>query len=270
MATSASSFLKRGSPSAWPDELTVINDANHALFDERLALPVTDERLRNLVAVGQVQPIAVRVEGNELVVTAGRQRWKMATVINHLVGTRPYVGKIKSVSDAISRLKGTALAKWIADQVPNGMKLQFVVYRGDAMEAGRASTSENEMRVDDPREAKIRRAQRMAKQGHSPEDIADAFGFGVDAAAVAKVKRWLKVDLSAPPKEREARTAMRPSAKRIDDVLAMLATNPDIKEVNGAIVLLRWATGKVTAAEVSEQWPELAEALGAAKKAKAA
>jgi hypothetical protein len=263
MATNASSFLKRGSPSCWPDELTVINDPNHALFDERLALPVTDERIRNLVAVGQVQPIAVRVEGNELVVTAGRQRWKMATVINHLVGVRMYKGKIESIWDAIERLKRTPLASWIADQVPNGMKLQFVVYRGDAMEAGRASTSENEMRVDDPRDAKIRRAQRMAKQGHSAEDIADAFGFGVDAAAVAKVKRWLKVDLDRPQEKKPRPKSTRPSKSTVNDVVIALG-DPRVG------TLLCWVRGESTAEQVLEFYPELAEALGATKKAEAA
>ena len=44
-------------------------------------------------------------------------------------------------------------------------------------EAGLAATSENEQRDDDPREAKIRRVQRMAKQGFEPvEHIADAMG----------------------------------------------------------------------------------------------
>lgn len=216
---SASSFLKRGSPSAWPDELIVINDPNHALFDERMALPISDERLRNLVAVGQIQPIAVRVEGDELVVTAGRQRWKMASVIN-----------------------------------------------GDSMEAGRAATSENEMRVDDPRDAKIRRAQRMAKQGHAAEDIADAFGFGVDAAAVTKVKRWLKVDLDKPREKKARGAATRPSVKILTDLAtALRAADHD----HDAAVLLDFAAGKITLDEAIKEWPGLADAV-TAKKAKAA
>ena len=47
----ASSFLKRGSPSIWPHELTVADDPDHPLFDDRMPLPVTDERIRNFAAV---------------------------------------------------------------------------------------------------------------------------------------------------------------------------------------------------------------------------
>jgi hypothetical protein len=256
----ARDLIKRGSPSAWPDELVVITNPRHKDYDERiLVVPVTDERIRNFVAIGQIQPVSVVIVGDDLVVNAGRQRWKRATVINHIVGVRPYTGKLDPVLEAINRIKGTDFAKWIADVVPNGMKLQYALYRGDEMEAGRASVSENEQRDEDPRETKIRKAQRMAKHGHSEADIADAFGFGVDKAAVAKVKRMLKVDLSAPtpaPKTRAKPT--RPSAKVISRIADAL------REVgHGGAELLDFTLGKRTAEEVAVLFPSLAEAFAA-------
>lgn len=273
MTTNASSFLKRGSPSKWPDELVVVTDPSLPGYDERLdAVPVTDERIRNFAAVGQIQPVSVLVVGDDLVINAGRQRWKRAMVINHIVGARPYTGKVKPVLDAIARIKGTSFAKWIADTCPNGVKLQFAVYRGDSMDAGRAAVSENEQRDEDVREAKIRKAQRMAKQGHAAEDIADAFGFGVDAAAVAKVRRWLKVDLSAPPSKPKPRgAATRPSAKALTAAATELrrATVGYSVDFSTIADLLDYAAGSKTIADIAKINTGLAEVL-AEKKAKAA
>ena len=236
----AASLIKRGSPSKWPDEFVVITDPKHPSYDERIeTVPVTDERIRNFVAVGQVQPVSAVVVGNNLVLNAGRQRWKRATVINHIVGVRMYGGNVGPIWEAIERIKRTPFAKWISDQVPDGMKLQFSLYRGDEMEAGRASVSENEQRDEDPREAKIRKAQRMAKQGHQPEDIADAFGFGTDKAAIAKVKRWLKVDLSKPSTPKTRGKSTRPSAAKVKAVGALAAEHAS-DEIR---VVLDWVNG---------------------------
>src|SRR4051812_39485823 len=70
------SLVKRGSPSAWPHELEVVDDPSDPFFDDRNELPVSDERIRNFVLVGQVQPISVKLRGGRLLVNAGRQRWK--------------------------------------------------------------------------------------------------------------------------------------------------------------------------------------------------
>jgi Homeodomain-like domain-containing protein len=245
------SLVKRGSPSAWPHELEVVDDPTDPFFDDRNELPVSDERIRNFVLVGQVQPISVKLRGGRLLVNAGRQRWKRATIINHVAGHRAYAGKLQSVLDAIKRIRGTDLETLIADRCSAGMKLQFTLYRGDEKEAAGASMSENEQRDEDPLINKIKRAQRLAKHGHTAQDIADYCGVSEQTA-----KKWLGRDLSAPPATRKPRAkSTKPSKSVVNDVVIALG-DPKVG------TLLCWVRGESTTEQVLEFYPELAEALG--------
>lgn len=245
---STESLIKRGTPSAWPHELTVVDDPNDQLYDERLdLLPVTDERIRNFVLVGQIQPVAVQVHGDDLAIADGRERWKIATVINHVAGVHPYEGKNKPVREALRRLKGTAMEKLIADRCAQGIKLQFVLNRskGGAL----VTTSANEQRDDDPLATKMRRAQRMASQGHQPKDIADAFG-----KTEQTIKAWIARDLDKP-REKKAKVAGRPGAH----ALAAMAENTVL--VPREADLLKWAAGAMDTKTLIKEWPELSAAL---------
>lgn len=252
-------LIKKGTPSAWPDELTIVDDPKHALYSESIHDEIKEERVRNLLIVGQVQPVNVRAEGEELLVVAGRRRWKHATVINALSGARPYKGKLASVREAIEKWKGTDLAKLCADRCSTGMKLRFLLHRGTAEEAAGAFVSENDQRDDDPLATKVRRAQRLEKHGHSAEDIATYSGVGVQT-----VKRWLARDLSKPAPKGKRGKATRPSAKKLRAVFEALPADDALR------IPIGWMLGEVTEEKFIANCPDLAEALRPAKKAKAA
>lgn len=178
------SLVKRGSPSAWPHELEVVDDPSDPFFDDR----------------------------NE----------------------------------------GTPLETLIADRCSAGMKLQFTLYRGDEKEAAGASMSENEQRDEDPLINKIKRAQRLAKHGHTAADIADYCGVSEQTA-----KKWLGRDLSAPPAKPKTRgKPTRPSAAKIRAAGA-LAVEHAADEIR---TVLDWVNGTngVDDAEFYRVFPALA------------
>lgn len=251
----AQSFLKRGTPSLWPHEIKVVEDPAHPLYDERLDLPVSDSAIRNFAVRGQVQPVAVRVDGKDLVLVEGRQRWKRAVVINHVSGAQVYKGKIKAVHDAIAGLEGSDLATLIADRCPNGIKLRFDVFRGTAQAASAAAVAANEHREDDGLELKIRKAQRLAAQSFSAEDIVEEFAGRV---SLATVKRWLAVDLSKPKAKKARSTTKKPGAKKLAALYDHVASGTGSAVGATATHALGWAMGRVTWAQLVEVIPELA------------
>ena len=260
----ASAFLKRGAPAAWPHEFTVIEDEKHPLFDERLAMPMTEERIRNFAVQGQIQAIAARVDGDELVIVEGRQRWKRATVINHVCGAHIYKGKLASVLAAIHAVKGTDLEAVIVDHYPNGMKLALTVIRGDERSAALKSVAANEQRDQDPLEMKRRRAQRMASQNFSIDEIREAFG---NTISTATVKRWLAVDLAKPRVKKPRATKKRPGAKRLEALRGILTTIAGRSEptkanregITGFALGLAWALGELTVEELKRALPDLTD-----------
>jgi hypothetical protein len=208
------------------------------------------------------------VEGDGGVLVAGRTRWKCATVINHLAGCHAYRGSLACILEAISRNKGSELEKLIADRCSRGMKLQFVLHRGEMAQATSAMVSENEQRDDDPLAAKISRAQRLVGQGHSNEDL--AVMFGVSAQTIG---RWLARDLSKPREKKVRSKRARPSTSIVDHVEKLLFAIPGHigthAEATGACMALCWVLGTKSNAEMVAMFPWLADVL-AAKKARAA
>jgi hypothetical protein len=258
------SLVKKGSPAAWPHELTIVTDPRDPLCDvERLELPVTDERIINFAVRGQIQPIVVRLRDDKLVIVAGRQRWKRATVINHLAGVHIYKGPIKAVHEAIARLKDTDVEKRIVEKCPKGVKLKITVHRGSEAEAAHASLSENEQRDEDPMIAKIQRAQRLSRNGFTDEDLADDFGVGVPT-----VRRWLARDLDKPqaPKKKRGK-ATRPGLQRLKKLVAAehFGGLPDETQR-----VLRWVAGEIDDDALLKGWPAMARVLGATTKERTA
>lgn len=256
-----SSIVKKGAPSVEPHELTVISDPTDPLYDHRLHLPIKDEAVLNLAAAGQVQPIAVRARGfDEMVIVDGLQRWKRATVINHLVGRRAYEGEVACILEAIERLKNSTIGRRVVELAGGGMKLYISVYRGADKEALRAKGSANVWREDDGKAEQIRKAQQMSRHGFSNAEIAETLG-----KTETTVERYLAADPDKPITRKKRGKSKRPGTKRLGQ-LAELLTDP----APNLAVVLGWASGTRTEAEVVEAWPQLAPALKAAKKRKAA
>ena len=239
--------LKRGTPSRWPHELTIITDPDDSHYDEREKNEIKPEAVLNLAVVGQVQPVSVHMYGKRLILVDGLQRTKRALVINHLNGSHAYKGDLAAVKTCIEKLTGTDMAARIVEECPRAMKLAVVPFRGTEAAAYGAKGSANEFRDDDPIAFKAAKAQRMLRKwNYSAEEVSDQLG-----VSVATVKRWDKLDLTKPRPERKKRgKSTRPTRKKLGEALERAAS----KELKA---LLGWVLGKVTLADAAKHFPEL-------------
>jgi len=253
----AKSLAKRGTPSAWPHELKLITEKGDPLFDKRVFNSLDEVMIRNMVLVKQIQPVAVRMRGDEMVVAAGRVRVKRITVINHLSGAHLYKGTLWPVLEAIQKFKGSELEKLCADRCPHGMKVQYVLYRGSEREATGAMASENTMREDYSLEDKIRMAHTLSGQGFSAEEIVN--DGHIKGKSVATIKRWLKIDPDAikPLGKAKTKSTTRPSLKKTEKIATAGEADFSVREA----ALLDWFAGGKDG-ELVKHFPLLKEALG--------
>lgn len=240
--------LKRGQISRWPHELTVLTDSKDPMYDARVKLPLKDEAILNLAAIGFVQAIAIRPRGSETLIVDGLQRVKRALVINHLAGAHEYDGTVQSVKEAIKRLSGddSAIGKRVVQLCPKGVKCPVIVNRA-SNDAGAyaAKVSANWFREADPLVEQARKVQRLLQLGHSVEDCAEQFG-----CHVATIKRWAKMDTEKERPPRKARTkSARPTIKMIGK--AHETANGKVK------ALLAWVCGKGSFEDAVKAFPEL-------------
>jgi hypothetical protein len=213
-----------------PDDLVLIEDPKHPLYDARIKLPLKPEFVANIKALGVIEPVIVRkIDGNPVVID-GRQR-------------------VRAALEANRQRKAEGLEP---------MKVPAVERKGSAGDAYAVTISTNEHRQEDALRAKIEKAQRSHQLGNSEEDIATQFG-----VSVPTVKRWL----DANPKERGPRkaraAAKRPSANRLKAIAESLGTH-------SLAVIFGFAAGTVSESEALDKWPELASVLKADAKRKAA
>jgi ParB family chromosome partitioning protein len=71
-----------------PEDLVIVTDPQHALYDPRHALEPTPEEIANVIQYGILQTILVRREGDKYLVVVGRQRVKWARAANKLLKSR--------------------------------------------------------------------------------------------------------------------------------------------------------------------------------------
>jgi hypothetical protein len=246
------SIFKRGSTSVDPHELTLITDKRDPMYDARVHLDVPDEDILNLAAVGFVQPVAVRLRGDDAVIVDGVQRVKRSLIINAVTGTRAYTGNVQAVKEAIMRLSrsDSAVGRRIIDLCPKGVKVPISVHRGKEADAFAAKVSANEFRQGDPIIEKARKAQQLNNHGHDAADIAAMF-----RVSAATVKRWLAMDTEKErgPKKKRAKST-RPTPARIQKTLGAV----DMKEWSDEQrVLVQWLLGKGTDADLFAEFPFL-------------
>jgi len=250
--TNLAAMMKRGTPSCWPHEINIIDDPSDPGFDERLENPIKEERVRSLLLVGQAQALALRLrDDGKVVIVEGRQRWKIATLINHLAGVKLYKGKVEAIHEAIETFKGTELEELCADRASKGLRLTFTAFRGDETRATRATAAANEQRDDDPLNVKIKRVQRMVNVlNHDVGDVAVDMG-----VTTQTINRWLKVDADKKRQRRKPNGKRRPGAKRLSMARDALKLNVP------ANLLLGWVLGDVGQAELVAAWPALGEVV---------
>lgn len=167
-----------------PDKMVIVgidtNDgADHVLWDERINLPLKEEMVLNIMAVGVKQTITVRKDGDNALVVDGRQRVRHAREANKRL-----------------RERGEPIVL-VPTRVEKGSD--------DMMDM--VSVSLNAQRQEDSTLAKARRAKRMLdRNGGDYEPVALAFGVSTKA-----VRNWESL-LDTSPKVQKAVEAGQISA----------------------------------------------------------
>lgn len=140
-----------------PDHLCVVGidtkdkEGQHPLWDERIHLKVNEALVLNIMAMGVLEPVLVRKNGELLEVIDGRQRVLAARVAN-------------------GRMRAAGLEPIL---VP------CMVRRDDAKTALGVMISTNEQRIDDMPLTRARKAQRLLNLGQDEDYVAQCFGLSV-------------------------------------------------------------------------------------------
>ncbi len=135
-----------------PDELELVTDPAHPLYDERVHDLIDDAMVRNIMSVGIIEPIVIVRDwdaGKNLVV-AGRQRVKNAREANR---------RLRERGEAIILVPAV-----IRKDTDGGATLAAV------------AVSENEIRKPDTALVKAAKMQRLQNLGHDADSIALHFG----------------------------------------------------------------------------------------------
>ncbi|MCM2543888.1 hypothetical protein ACVCII_24110 [Burkholderia glumae] len=147
-----------------PEDLVIVTDPNHALFDRRALLPFDEATVRNIMAEGIHQSITITkdVETGKVLVVDGRRR-----VIN--------------AREANRRLAEGGRTPWRVPALP----------KRDGMAAlTSAMVSTNEIRLADSPFNRAEKIARMRAQGRTNEEI--ALSVGLDEASIDAQFRLLE------------------------------------------------------------------------------
>lgn len=243
-----------------PDDVVFESSKDGALYDERAQAEPDEAMVRNVMALGVLEPVLVRKDGACVVVIAGRRRTLAAREANR-------------------RLKA---------QGAEPLRLPVMVKRGSDGEAALMMVAENEHRADDAPLAKARKAERLARLGRSDDEIACAFGVSVSALkgwqrlleccdAVQKAVEQGKIAASAavalsklPHAEQREKlaeliaaapaTGKRPTARAAREKVNGKAGRPGVRVLRGLLekypdsadeerALLAWVLGDTTTEE---------------------
>lgn len=207
-----------------PEDLVLIEDPKHPLYDARVTLPLKPEFVANIRALGVVEPVIVRRIDGKPVVIDGRQRVRAARAVNR-------------------------------EDMGVTIKVPAVVRSGDEADAYTVTVSLNEQRQDDPQREKIAKAQRLHQLGRTEGDIALAMG-----VSVPTVKRMLKAEVKATKPRAKRGKAKRPPAKAIakmrDRAQAVIESGSNMPTAVRAA--LRWAAGDISEEQFLDEIPWLA------------
>jgi ParB family chromosome partitioning protein len=144
-----------------PEDLTLVYDKEHPLYDPRVEDDPPESMILNIMMNGVLQPINVRVNGDKIEVVAGRGRTKAALEANRRLVAE---GKPPLLMPCINK-SGT-----------------------DADLFG-VMVSENEIRREDTMIVKGMKARKLLNLGYSHQQIAVIFG-----ASRQAVENWLAAD----------------------------------------------------------------------------
>lgn len=160
-----------------PDELVIVGlddgeGPEHPLYDERVALPLDEALVRNIMVFGVIEPIVVRKNGTFVEVVDGRQR-------------------VRAAREANSRLR---------EQGAEPLHVPAVVKRGDNGQIMGVMLS-TFLRQDDTPIGKAQKAARYLDTGKSEAEAAIVYGVSTQT-----IRNWMAL-LELAPRVQAAVTA---------------------------------------------------------------
>jgi ParB family chromosome partitioning protein len=148
-----------------PERLVLVTDKGHALYDTRVEDAPDENMVRNIMYFGVIEPVIVRLDGENVEVVAGR-------------------GRTKAAQEANRRL---------TSEGKQAIKIPCLVRRGQDADLMGVMLSENFIRRDDNPLAKSDKASRLVDMGKTPQEIAVIFG-----VTKQTVNGWLSLQNIAP------------------------------------------------------------------------
>lgn len=148
-----------------PEKLTIISDEKHALYDERIKLPIDEKLVLNIMAFNVKQPVFVAKDGNEIQVVDGRQRVRAALEAN----------------------------KRLVKDGKEPLRIPVMLQKGDDADLFGVSIFVNELRQSDGPLIKAAKAVRFLAMGRTEEEAAVVFG-----VTPAAIRQWVKLFDLAP------------------------------------------------------------------------
>lgn len=135
-----------------PNDLTIVTDPSHPLYDERVTLPLDESLVLNIMLYGVLEPIIVRKNGEAkgkpiIEVADGRQR---------TIATREANKRIAKAGGVLLRIPAT-------------------VKRTDDKTLAGIMVSTNEQRTADEPIVQAKKAQRLLDRGHTKQEVAGIF-----------------------------------------------------------------------------------------------
>jgi ParB family chromosome partitioning protein len=158
-----------------PYDLTIIgldteDGKEHALYDERIHLPVNEALSLNIEVHGVIEPVIVRKNADRVEVIDGRQR-------------------VRAAREANERLKKAGYEP---------VAVPVMLRRGEDSSMLSIMISANEQRTEDEFKTKLKKLERYLALGRSEKDAAIAFGVSVQT-----ILNWIAV-MEAGPEVKKA------------------------------------------------------------------
>ena len=150
-----------------PEQLTLIYDEKHPLYDERVNDDIPESMIQSVMVLGILEPIIARKNGPLVEVVDGKHRVKAALEANE---------RMKTDSEVFQLMGGKPV------QVPTIIKKESDARLFNIL------ISANEIRQDDSPMNKSEKARRLQAFGYTVQDIAKAFGVSRQS-----VDNWLSL-----------------------------------------------------------------------------
>lgn len=205
-----------------PDKLTIVTERGHELYDERVDLPIDEEKVASVLAVGVVEPIIIRENGRH---PPGVFPDGATPLILEVVDGRQ---RVRWVREANRRLA-------LAGRPPQTIPAIVRIDSGDEKVAMEIMIATNEIRTADPPSISAAKALRMQERGASVEAVARALGKPVTETkhllAMAGLDHASKeaLDKGVLPLVDAERLASLPKAERVA-IVREAAASPEAKK----------------------------------------